>query len=72
MPAITKDLRAQLAGIQKAPRHEVASGWALACSELCGFNAGAALDGKRDASRGDVICAYWGTEESAVGISAGA
>src|SRR6516225_7590274 len=40
-PAITKDPRAQLAGVQKAPRHEVAGSWALACSELCGFDVGA-------------------------------
>ena len=32
-PAITKDPRAQLAGVQKAPRHEVAGSWAPVCTE---------------------------------------
>jgi len=49
-PAITKDPRAQLAGVQKAPRHEVAASWAPSKQRaLSGFYAGAALDGKRDA-----------------------
>ena len=43
--------QAQLAGVQKAPRHEVAGSWAPAKQRaLSGFYAGAALDGKRDAS----------------------
>jgi len=69
-----KDPRAQLAGVQKAPRHEVAGSWAPAKQRaLSGFNAGAALDGKRDAStRRRAISAYRETEDSAVGISAGA
>ena len=38
-------------GGRKAPRHEVAGSWAPAKQRaLCGFNVGAALDGKRDAS----------------------
>src|SRR5215813_9438574 len=36
---------AQLTGVQKAPRHEVAGGWAPAGQRaLWGFNAGAELD----------------------------
>jgi len=46
-----KDPRAQLDGVQKAPRHEVAGSWAPA---------------KQRAP------AYRGTEDTAVGISAGA
>src|SRR6516165_10621695 len=63
-PAITKDPRAQLAGVQKAPRHEVAGSWApVRQRALCGFNVGAALDGKRDASaRRRAMSAYRGTE----------
>src|SRR6516165_9175778 len=46
--------QAQLAGVQKAPRHEVAGSWARARQRaLWGFNA------------------YRGTEDSAVGVSAG-
>jgi len=46
--------QAQLAGVQKAPRHEVAGSWAPARQRaLWGFNA------------------YRGTEDSAVGVSAG-
>ena len=42
---------AQLTGVQKAPRHEVAGSWAPAKQRaLCGFDIGAALVGKRDAS----------------------
>jgi hypothetical protein len=42
--------QAQLAGVQNAPRHEVAGGWAPARQRaLWRFNAGAALDGKREA-----------------------
>src|SRR5216684_6218009 len=42
---------AQLAGVQKAPRHEVAGSLAPAVQRaLWGFNIGAALDGRRDAS----------------------
>ena len=69
-----KDPHAQLAGVQKAPRHEVAGSWAPAKQRaLWGFNAGAALDGKRDArARRRAMSAYRGTEDSAVGISAGA
>jgi hypothetical protein len=41
--------QAQLTGVQKAPRHEVAGSWAPAKQRaLRGFNTGAALDGKRD------------------------
>src|SRR6516162_1267614 len=63
---------AQLAGVQKAPRHEVAGSWAPAKQRaLCGFNVGAALDGKRDASA--TSCLHTGEPKmSAVGISAGA
>src|SRR5215831_1342345 len=41
---------AQLTGVQKAPRHEVAGSWAPAKQRaLWGFNACAELDGRRDA-----------------------
>jgi len=47
---------------------QLAKQWALS-----GFNAGAALDGKRDAStRRRAMSAYRESEESAAGISAGA
>src|SRR6202007_1834331 len=52
-PATMKDPRAQLAGVQKAPRHEVAGRWAPAKQRaLRGFNAGAELHGfwERDLS----------------------
>jgi hypothetical protein len=43
---------AQLTGVQKAPRHEVAGGWAPAGQRaLWGFDAGADLDGGRGAGR---------------------
>src|SRR6516164_3631411 len=49
--------RAQLAGVQKAPRHEVAGGWALTCSELCGFDVGADLDyGQEAGTRRRHVC----------------
>jgi hypothetical protein len=42
---------AQLTGVQKAPRHEVAGSWAPTVQRaLWGFIAGAELDGRRDAS----------------------
>src|ERR1700730_2902885 len=67
-PAITKDPRAQLAGVQKAPRHEVAGSWAPAVQRaLWGFDGGAELEGKRDAStRRRATSAYRGTEDSGV------
>jgi hypothetical protein len=41
---------AQLTGVQKAPRHEVAGSWARAEQQaLWRFNAGAELDDRRDA-----------------------
>ena len=44
--------QAQLTGVQKAPRHEVAGGWAPAEQRaLWGFNAGAELDDGWDADR---------------------
>jgi len=48
---------AHLAGVQKAPRHEVAGSWALAGQRaLWRFNAGAGLDGGRDADRIRAAC----------------
>jgi hypothetical protein len=45
-----KEPRAQLAGVQKAPRHEVAGSWAPARQRaLWRFNAGADVDDGRDA-----------------------
>ena len=44
--------QAQLTGVQKAPRHEVAGGWAPAEQRaLWGFDAGAELDDGWDADR---------------------
>jgi hypothetical protein len=62
-----KEPRAQLAGVQKAPRHEVAGSWARA---LWRFNAGADVDDGRDAGTtpaaylhirevGRVLEAFW-------------
>src|SRR3984893_6595070 len=67
-PAITKDPRAQLAGVQKAPRHEVAGSWAPAVQRaLWGFDGGAELEGKRDAStRRRATSTCRGTEDSGV------
>ena len=64
---------AQLTGVQKAPRHEVAGSWAPAKQRaLWRFNAGAALDGKRDASaRRRHVCIPENRREW-WGISAGA
>jgi hypothetical protein len=63
---------AQLTGVQKAPRHEVAGSWAPAEQRtLRGFKAGAALDGERNArTRRRAMSAYRGTEDGAVGVSA--
>src|SRR6516164_3651987 len=48
---------AQLTGVQKAPRHEVAGSWAPAKQRaLWGFNACAELDGRRDADRVRPAC----------------
>jgi hypothetical protein len=44
--------RAVAAGVQKAPKHEVAVGWAPAVRrELGGFDGGAQLEGGCDAGR---------------------
>src|SRR6516164_4550554 len=49
-PAITKEPHAQLAGVQKAPRHEVAGSWAPARQRaLWRLYAGADVDDGRDA-----------------------
>jgi len=51
--------QAQLTGVQKAPRHEVAGGWAPAEPRaLWGFNAGAGLDDGRDADRIRAACLH--------------
>src|SRR5215471_3942425 len=73
-PAITKDRRAPLASVQKAPRHEVAGSWTPAKQRaLCGFNVGAALDGKRDTSaRRRHVCIPKNRRECSGAISAGA
>src|SRR5215831_12964154 len=56
-PATMKDPRAQLAGVQKAPRHEVAGSWALAGQRaLWRFDAGADLDDGRDAGPTPSAC----------------
>src|ERR1700739_22744 len=52
---------AQLTGVQKAPRHEVAGSWAPAEQRaLWGFNAGAEIDDKRDAARIRPACVQGG------------
>jgi hypothetical protein len=44
--------QAQLTGVQKAPRHEVAGSWALTVQRvLWGFDGGADLDDRRSAGR---------------------
>ena len=69
---MTVSPRTPMAGGRKPPRHEIAGSWAPARQRaLCGFNVGAALDGKRDASA--TSCLHTGEPKmSAVGISAGA
>jgi hypothetical protein len=68
MPAITKDPRAQLAGVKKAPRHEVAGGWAPAKQRARQDFMPVPLSMvSATRARGDVMSAYRGTEESAVG-----
>jgi hypothetical protein len=48
---MTVSPRTPMAGGRKPPRHEIAGSWAPARQRaLCGFNVGAVLDGKRDAS----------------------
>ena len=48
---------AQLTGVQKAPRHEVAGSWVPAGQRaLWGFNAGAKLDDRRDGDRIRAAC----------------
>src|SRR5215831_20669227 len=51
--------QAQLTGVQKAPRHEVAGSWVPAEQRaLWGFNAGAGLDDERDADRIRPACLH--------------
>src|SRR5215831_16189165 len=51
--------QAQLTGVQKAPRHEVAGGWVPAEPRaLWGFNAGARLNDGRDADRIRPACLH--------------
>jgi len=51
--------QAQLTGVQKAPRHEVAGSWALAGQRaLWGFDVGADLDDGRDASLTPSACVH--------------
>ena len=48
---------AQLTGVQKAPRHEVAGSWVPAGQRaLWGFNAGAKLDDRREGDRIRAAC----------------
>src|SRR5215813_10168718 len=50
---------AQLTGVEKAPRHEVAGSWAPAGQRaLWGFNAGAGLDDGWDADRIRPACLH--------------
>jgi hypothetical protein len=63
---------AQRAGVQKAPRHEVAGSWAVACSERYGdLMLAPSLDGGRDANTTPPSCLPHGGRESVVGILAG-
>jgi hypothetical protein len=58
-PAIEDSPHAQLAGVQKAPRHEVAGSWALAGQRvLWGFGVGADLDDRGDAGRIRPACLH--------------
>jgi hypothetical protein len=53
--------RAQLTGVQKAPRHEVAGSWARAVQRvLWGFDAGADLNDRRGAGGNRPACLYVG------------
>ena len=58
-PATRDAPHAQLTGVQKAPRHEVAGSWALAGQRvLWGFDVGADLDDRRDAGRIRPACLH--------------
>src|ERR1700761_4177049 len=54
-----RSARAQLTGVQKAPRHEVAGSWALAGQRvLWGFDVGTDLDDRRGAGRIRPACLH--------------
>ena len=56
-PATREAPHAQLTGVQKAPRHEVAGSWARAGQRvLCGFDVGADLNYGRDAGTTPPAC----------------
>ena len=58
-PATRDAPHAQLTGVQKAPRQEVAGSWALAGQRvLWGFDVGADLDDRRDAGRIRPACLH--------------
>ena len=64
---------AELTGVQKAPRHEVAGSWAPAGQRaLWGFDVNADLDGGRNTARKRPGCVDRRGEEPAMGISASA
>src|ERR1700756_5860406 len=65
--------RAQLTGVQKAPRHEVAGSWAPAGQRaLWGFDVSAELDGGRNTARKRPGCVDRRGGEPGMGISASA
>ena len=71
MPAITRSRHAELTGVQKAPRHEVAESWAPAGQRaLWGFDVSAEVDGGCNAARKRSGCVDRRGGEPAMGISA--
>src|SRR3981189_3200439 len=65
--------QAQLTGVQKAPRHEVAESWAPSGQRaLWGFDVSAELDGGCNNARKRPGCVDGRGEEPAMGISASA
>ena len=73
MPAITRSRHAELTGVQKAPRHEVAESWAPAGQRaLWGFDVSAEVDGGCNAARKRSGCVDRRGGEPAMGLSASA
>src|SRR6516164_11666338 len=71
-PAITR-VSARSAGVQKAPRHEVAGSWAPAGQRaLWGFDVSAEVDGGRNTARKRPGCVDRRGGEPAMAISASA
>ena len=72
-PAASSLSARSAAGVQKAPRHEVAGSWAPAGQPaLWGFDVGADYDGRREAGSDATWMRADGVWKSAIGVSAAA